>query len=133
MTIRRYTPETMAAPAANYTHVAEVPAGTKLVFLSGQLGIAPGGTIPDDAESQTDIAFQNIEKGLAAAGMTMADIIRINAMVTDRAYLKPYMAVRDRWVADPPPASTLIIVAGFANPAFKVEIEVIAGRADAAA
>lgn len=130
MTIRRFTPAGMAAPAANYTHVAEVPAGTRLVFLSGQLGIAPDGTIPDDPGEQTDLAFRNIEAGLVAAGMTMGDLIRINAMVTDRAFLKPYMAVRDRWVADPPPASTLIIVAGFANPAFKVEIEVVAGRAD---
>jgi len=34
--------------------------------------------------------------------------------------------VRDRLVADPPPASTLMIVSGFTRPEFKVEIEVIA-------
>ena len=28
--------------------------------------------------------------------MDFADIVRINAFVTDRAHLKPYMAVRDR-------------------------------------
>jgi enamine deaminase RidA (YjgF/YER057c/UK114 family) len=36
------------------------------------------------------------------------------------------MEVRDRCVGDPPPASTLVIVAGLARPEFKVEVEVIA-------
>jgi enamine deaminase RidA (YjgF/YER057c/UK114 family) len=40
------------------------------------------------------------------------------------------MAVRDRFVAVPPPASTLVIVAGFSRPEFKVEVEVIAAKAD---
>jgi enamine deaminase RidA (YjgF/YER057c/UK114 family) len=34
--------------------------------------------------------------------------------------------VRDRTFADPAPASTLMIVGGFARPEFKVEVEVIA-------
>ena len=50
--------------------------------------------------------------------------------MTDRAYLRPYMDGRDRFVGSPPPASTLMIVAGFARPEFKVEVEVVAaGRA----
>lgn len=128
MTIRHFTPEGMAAPAANYHHVADVPAGTRLVFLSGQLGVSPDGHIPEGIEEQTDLVFRNIEAGLKGAGMGMENIIRLNTYVTDRDHLKPYMAVRDRWVAEPPPASTLIIVCGFANPAFKVEIEVVAGK-----
>jgi enamine deaminase RidA (YjgF/YER057c/UK114 family) len=40
------------------------------------------------------------------------------------------MEVRDRYVASPPPASTLMIVSGFARPEFKVEVEVIAAKAD---
>jgi enamine deaminase RidA (YjgF/YER057c/UK114 family) len=38
--------------------------------------------------------------------------------------------VRDRYVAAPPPASTLMIVQGFARPDFKVEVEIIAAKAD---
>jgi enamine deaminase RidA (YjgF/YER057c/UK114 family) len=55
--------------------------------------------------------------------------VRINAFVTDRAHLKDYMSVRDRYVTDPPPASTLMIVSGFAAEIYKVEIEVIAAAA----
>ncbi len=56
--------------------------------------------------------------------------MRINAFVTEREALKAYMEVRDRYVASPPPASTLMIVSGFARPEFKVEVEVIAAARD---
>jgi enamine deaminase RidA (YjgF/YER057c/UK114 family) len=39
------------------------------------------------------------------------------------------MEARDRFVAAPPPASTLMIVAGFARPEFKVEVEATAAGA----
>lgn len=121
-----FTPDGMAKPAANYNHVAVVPADTDLVLLSGQLGVRVDGTIPESVAEQTDVAFQNIEAGLNAAGSGLDRLVRINAMVTDRRYLADYMTVRDRYVATPPPTSTLIIVSGFARPEFKVEIEVIA-------
>ena len=40
------------------------------------------------------------------------------------------MDVRDRLFADPAPASTLMIVSGFARPEFKVEVEVVAAASD---
>ena len=43
--------------------------------------------------------------------------------------MTPYMAVRDRYMALPPPASTLMIVSGFTRPEFKVEVEAIAAKA----
>jgi enamine deaminase RidA (YjgF/YER057c/UK114 family) len=58
--------------------------------------------------------------------MSFADVVRINAYVTDRVHMAPYMAVRDRYVALPPPASTLMIVTGFTRLEFKVEVEAIA-------
>ena len=60
--------------------------------------------------------------------MTRRDVLRINAYVTDRAYMHGYMLARDAWLAeiDPPPASTLMIVAGFTRPEFKVEVEAMA-------
>ena len=58
--------------------------------------------------------------------MGLENVVRINAYVTDRAYLRPYMDVRDRLFSDPAPASTLMIVSGFARPEFKVEVEIIA-------
>ena len=119
-------PKSIRPPFARYSHGVEVPAGKRLVLCSGQLGIGPDESIPDDASAQAELCFSNIAAVLGDAGLGLKDIVRINAYVTDRAYLRPYMAVRDRLFADPAPASTLMIVSGFARPEFKVEIEVIA-------
>ena len=125
------TPATVRRPFANYSHGIVVPAGSRLLFASGQLGITAEDHIPEDAGEQAELCFRAIKEILTGARMTAADLVRIDAFVTDRAYLKAYMEARDRFVAAPPPASTLMIVSGFARPEFKVEIEVIAaGRAE---
>lgn len=124
--MRAITPSTIRPPFAKYSHAVEIPPGRRLIVCSGQLGVAPDDTVPDGIEAQAALCFDNIAAVLAAAGATLADIARLNAYVTDRAHLKGYMAVRDRYVGDPPPASTLMIVSGFARPEFVVEIEAIA-------
>ena len=123
---RFLTPKSIRPPFARYSHGVEVPAGSRLVFCSGQLGIGADDAIPEDAGAQAELCFANIEAILGEGGLGLKDIVRINAYVTDRAYLRPYMAVRDRLFAEPAPASTLMIVSGFARPEFKVEIEVVA-------
>ncbi|MBA3446411.1 MAG: RidA family protein [Pseudaminobacter sp.] len=120
------TPAAIKPPFARYSHGIEIPTGKRLVLCSGQLGIAFDDRVPDDAGQQAELCFANIGAILGEAGLTLGDIVRINAYVADRAYLRPYMDVRDRLFADPAPASTLMIVSGFARPEFKVEIEVIA-------
>jgi 2-iminobutanoate/2-iminopropanoate deaminase len=46
--------------------------------------------------------------------------------VTGREHMQAYMRARDRKFPGTPPASTLMIVSGFARPEFVVEIEAIA-------
>ena len=126
----RLTPAALHPPFARYAHGVAVPAGARLVFCSGQLGIAPDGAVPPDVESQAEICFANIAAILAEADMTLADLVRVNAYVTAREHMAGYMAVRDRAVAVPPPASTLMIVGGFTRPEFLVEIEAVAAKPD---
>ena len=123
---RFLTPKTIKPPFARYSHGVEVPAGKRLLLCSGQLGIGLDDAVPDDVGAQAELCFGNIAAILAEAGLGLKDIVRINAYVTDRDCLKPYMAVRDRLFSDPAPASTLMVVSGFARPEFKVEIEVTA-------
>ncbi len=124
--VRPLNPTDIRPPFARYSHGVEVPAGHRLVLCSGQLGIAADERIPEEAGAQAELCFQNIAAILAEAGLTLAHVVRLNTFVTDRAHLRPYMDVRDRLFDDPLPASTLMIVSGFARPEFKVEIEAIA-------
>ena len=119
-------PKTIRAPFARYSHGVEVPAGKRLVFCSGQLGVGANDTIPEDVGAQAELCFSNIAAILGDVGLSLKDVVRINAYVTDRAFMRGYMDVRDRLFAEPAPASTLMIVSGFTRPEFKVEIEAIA-------
>ena len=121
-------PKDIAPPFARYAHGVLVPEGQRLIFTSGQLGLAGDGMIPEDEGAQADICFANIDSILAAGGATRRDVVRINAFVTDRSFMAGYMAARDRWLAEVTrlPASTRVIVSGFTRPEFKVEIEVVA-------
>jgi len=123
---RFLTPKSIKPPFARYSHGVEVPAGKRLVMCSGQVAITADDQIPEDASAQAELCFRNIAAILEEAGLGLSDIVRINAYVTDRAFLRPYMDVRDRLFTSPAPASTLMIVSGFARPEFKVEVEVLA-------
>ena len=125
---RHHTPASIRPPFAQYSHGVELPPGARILFCSGQLGIEPDDSIPEDAEAQADLCFRNIGAVLESAGMDFGDLVRINAYVTGREHLAGYMAARDRVISTPPPASTLMIVSGFAREIFKVEVEAIAAR-----
>ncbi|MCU0818007.1 MAG: RidA family protein [Beijerinckiaceae bacterium] len=125
---QKLNPATIRAPLAAYSHGIAVPPGARLVFTSGQLGVGPDDAIPEDVEAQAVLCFENIKAILAEAGMTMQDVVRFNAFVTDRAYFPVYGRVRSRYVSGDAFASTLVIVSGFTRPEFKVEVEVTAAR-----
>lgn len=126
--LRRATPRAIPAPLANYSHATEVPANARWLYLSGQLGIRPDGTIPETCAEQAETCFVNVLAILADAGMGAADLVRLNTYLTDPRDLGAYMAVRDRHVANPPPASTLVVVQALAQPKLRVEIEAIAAQ-----
>ena len=123
---KHHTPDEIIAPFAKYSHGLEIPEGSRLLFCSGQLGITKSGKIPEDTETQTRLCFENVEAILHSADMNLTDIVRINAFVTGREHLPAYMKVRDELFSEPAPASTLVIVSGFAREEFTVEIEVVA-------
>jgi 2-iminobutanoate/2-iminopropanoate deaminase len=127
--MRRLNPDAIHPPFAKYAHGIEVDPGARIVFCSGQLGIGRDGIIPEDVEAQTRLCFRAIAEILGEASMAFADLVRLNAYVSSAQYLGGYMKVRDEFVGNPPPASTLLIVQGFARPEFKVEIEAVAARA----
>jgi 2-iminobutanoate/2-iminopropanoate deaminase len=119
-------PSKIHPPFAPYSHGIVVPQGQRLVLCSGQLGIGPDGAVPADCAGQAELCFNAIAAILGEAGLTLAHVVKLNAYVTGREHLPAYMAVRNALFPEPYPASTLMIVTGFARPEFVVEIEAIA-------
>ncbi len=130
--MRALTPASIRPPLARYSHGIAVPAGHRLVFVAGQLGIAPDETVPVGSESQADLCLANIAAVLAEDGMTMANIVRLSVYVTAREHMEGYRRARDRIFSGTPPTTTLIVVAGLARPEFVVEIETIAAAPERA-
>lgn len=127
---RSLAPAGIRPPFGRYSHGVAVPPGARMVVCSGQLGVNADDSVPPTVEGQAKVCFENIRAILAADGMSLADVVRVNAYVTKRDDMKAYMNVRDRYVTDPLPASTLVIVSGFTRPEFLVEIEVTAAKVD---
>jgi enamine deaminase RidA (YjgF/YER057c/UK114 family) len=126
--IRHFNPASIAAPLGRYSHGVEISGGARVLIASGQVGVTPDGSVPEDVAEQARLAFENVAAILAGAGMSMADVVRINTYLGDKSYIAAYREVRLRYMPTPPPASTTLIVAGFAGDAFKLEIEVIAAK-----
>ena len=124
--LRALSPSSIKPPFARYSHGIALSEGHRFVFTSGQLGISADEKVPDDCEAQADLCFANIAAILAEDGMTMANVVRLNAYVTAREHMQGYMRSRDRQFPGTPPASTLMIVTGFVRAEFFVEIEAIA-------
>jgi 2-iminobutanoate/2-iminopropanoate deaminase len=124
--MKHITPAGIRPPFARYSYGVEIPPGSRILACSGQLGITAQDQVPETIEEQTHLCFRNIKAVLEEAGFTFSNVVRINAFVVAREHLQGYMSVRDLYIADPPPASTLMIVSGFARPEFLVEVEVIA-------
>lgn len=128
--LRPLVPNGIRAPFSAYSHGVEVSSGARMLFTSGQLGVAADDSVPDDFEAQAVLCFENLGAILAEAGMSFADVVRFNGFVTDRAHFPVYGAVRSRYVSGSGFASTLVVVSGFTRPEFKIEVEITAARWD---
>jgi enamine deaminase RidA (YjgF/YER057c/UK114 family) len=113
-------------PYGRYHHGIAVDGAQRILFLSGQLGIAPDGSIPQDVRAQAEQAFANIEALLMEAGMNRSHVVRLSTFLLKPEHRADFMDVRDRWVEAPVPASTLLFVGALARPEFLIEIEAIA-------
>ena len=110
-----------------YSHATAVPAGTRLLFISGQVGVRPDGTLADGFVDQMGQAMSNVENLLAAADMTLDNLAKLTfymVRVSDGADL---VRLRNqRWASAEPPAVTVVTVTALARPEFLVEIEAVA-------
>ena len=97
------------------------------VFVSGTTGYDYATmTMPDDPAAQARNIFATIAKVLQEAGASLADVVRAQYFVTDRAYCEPVLAVCGEVFGTIRPAAGIYIVAGLLKSEMKVEIEVTA-------
>ena len=118
---------TTSAPAAVGPYSQAIDAGS-LLFCSGQIHLDPasGSLVEGDIATQTERVLDNLSAVLAAAGRSMADVLKTTVFLVDIADFAAMNEVYGRYMPDPPPARSTIGVAALPKGA-RVEIELIAG------
>lgn len=128
MMLRKFNPKSIAPPAATYVHGLEVPPNARLLFVAGQTGMRPDGSIPASIEEQADQTWKNVSAILAEGGMGIGDLVKVTSFVIGANNLKKYGAVRDKYLGDHRPTTTLLVVSGLARPEYLVEVEALAAK-----
>jgi enamine deaminase RidA (YjgF/YER057c/UK114 family) len=112
-------------PASAYNQVVVVTGSVRILYISGQLGMDTDGTTPSTMAEQARLAWRNIAAQLSEAGMGFDNLVKVTMIIPDAAEIPASRPARTEALGDRRPAST-VIVAGLANPAWKIEIEAIA-------
>jgi enamine deaminase RidA (YjgF/YER057c/UK114 family) len=98
------------------------------IFVSGTTGYDYATmTMPEDVVAQTHNCFATISRTLEEAGSGLADVVRVNYVIADRAYADAVFPIFGRYFGAVRPAAKLI-VAGLLKEEMKIEIEVTARR-----
>jgi 2-iminobutanoate/2-iminopropanoate deaminase len=126
--LKRINPDNVVKPFSNYSQAVSAPADARWLYVSGQVGAKPDGTIEKGFEAQAARCWSNIVAILAAEGMGPADIVKNTVYLTDAADIAKSRIARDAAMQGHACASTLVIVAGLALPELVVEIEVVAAK-----
>ena len=125
MTVKRWNPDVVAAPASPmYSHLAEAPAGARVVSMAGQVGNRADGSIPESVEEQFEVALDNVVALARAAGAGPESLMKLIVFLTEAP--KDFRRVGAHYAAvigGQAPAMTWIYVAGLFRPDIKVEID----------
>lgn len=133
MSVQRFTPEGLLQPTP-YHHVA-VGTGSKHVHVSGQIARLADGTpvAAGDLAGQVAQALRNTARGLAGAGATFDDVLRLTFYVTqwEPEKMDAFMAgaesvAEEIGLPQPFPPSSLIGVDCLFSPDVLVEVEATA-------
>jgi len=121
-------PGNFPKPASAYHHGLLVMSPQRTLYLSGQLGEYPDGSISVDFEAQAKQAWVNLKILLTEAEMSVADIVKITSYIVGRENIDLYVSQHRKEAGEHLPPWTLILVEGLGSPDYKVEIDVTAAK-----
>jgi enamine deaminase RidA (YjgF/YER057c/UK114 family) len=134
--IEYLNPEGASPPQGLYSHVTQVPAGTPLLFIAGQLAVGRDGVVvgKGDFGAQFSQVFANLGAVLKGLDCNFNDVVKfttylvnsqdIAGFMADRAALFPKLFHGRRY-----PPNTLVVIDRLVKEEFLIEVEaVVRGR-----
>jgi enamine deaminase RidA (YjgF/YER057c/UK114 family) len=98
-----------------------------MVFIAGQVGLRPDGTIPEDPKEQIDVAFRRLEAVLKHLGLDFTDLVELVSYHVDiGSQLAAFREVKELYIRSDFPAWTILGVAALARPELIIEIKAVA-------
>jgi 2-iminobutanoate/2-iminopropanoate deaminase len=116
-------PDAIPTPAGRYVHQIEVANPSRILFISGQIGVKPDGSVPADPIEQLDIAMTYVMANLEAAGLGVDALTKVTTYAVGELDPAGRRAVLDKHLGAHVSCSTLVFVAALARPEFKVEVD----------
>ncbi len=127
--LKKYNPDRIVKPFATYSQGVEVPPNARWLFVAGQVGVNPDGTIAGDSKAQVERAWENVLAVLADADMGPEDLVRVNVYITDPADVALNRNAWQRISKAGGPAITMVTVKRLSHPDWTVEVEAVAAKA----
>jgi 2-iminobutanoate/2-iminopropanoate deaminase len=112
-------------PAGGYTQALEVVGAQRLLFVSGQIPETAAGEVPTDFPAQARLAWKNVLAQLAAAEMSVANLVKVTVFLASREFAMPNRVIRQEVLGPHRPALTVIIT-GIFDEKWLLEIEAMA-------
>jgi 2-iminobutanoate/2-iminopropanoate deaminase len=116
-------PADIHVPGGRYVHQIEVTNPSKLLFISGQVGMRPDGSVPPDPTDQLVVALENVLANLAAAGLEVKHLTKMTVYAVGQLDPVGRKAALDRLLGEHVACSTLVYVAALAATEYKVELD----------
>ena len=113
------------AATLDYAHALEVRGTSRTLFVSGTMGLDAGGVAPASLDAQLSLIWANVRAILAAADMTLDNVVRVTSYLRDGAFAERNAAARNAALGGRLIPTTAIVVETLA-PDWLVELEVIA-------
>jgi len=126
--LKRFNPSSIVKPFSRYSQGVSAPAGARWLYVSGQVGVAPDGTIEKGIEAQAKRAWANVMAVLAEDGMGPADIVKATIYLTRAEDVAQSRTAREAAMPDHACASTLVVISALAHPDLLIEVEVVAAQ-----
>jgi 2-iminobutanoate/2-iminopropanoate deaminase len=111
--------------AGGYSQAVAVSGAKRLLFISGQIPETMAGQVPDGFPAQARLVWRNLCAQLDAAGMTVANLVKVTIFLSSREFAILNREIRQEVLGAHSPALT-VIVTGIFDATWLLEIEAIA-------